>query len=81
MKKVFIWLLSFGGLACIAEVSDDIKCISLNNQLCHVRPTFVNANSSELKCGGSCDNIDDPCARRCVSDKVRNMNAKVFHLM
>ena len=33
------------------------------------------------KFGGSCNTIDDPYARLCVSNKVKNMNAKLFHLM
>ena len=33
------------------------------------------------KCGESCTNIDDLYARGCVSNKVKNMNVKVFNLM
>ena len=33
------------------------------------------------KCGESCTNIDDLYARVCVSNKVKNMNVKVFNLM
>ena len=32
-------------------------------------------------CVGSCSIIDDPYARMCVPNKVKNMNVKVFNLM
>ena len=34
-----------------------------------------------LKCGGSCNTIDNPHARVCVLNKVKNINVKVFYLM
>ena len=33
------------------------------------------------KCSGSCNNINDPYAKLCVSDAVKNINVKVFNLM
>ena len=33
------------------------------------------------KCDGSCNTIDDPCARVCVLNKVKKMNVKVFNLV
>ena len=33
------------------------------------------------KCSGSCNNINDPYAKFCVSDVVKNMNVKVFNLV
>ena len=85
-------LLSFGGsLTCVAEVSDGIKCVSLNNQPYQAGPTLLDVNSYELlyysfvvnvnKCCGSCTTIDDPYARICVPNKVKNMNVKVFNLI
>ena len=32
-------------------------------------------------CSGSCNNINDPYAKLCVPDVVKNMNIKVFNLM
>ena len=32
-------------------------------------------------CGGSCKNINKPCAKKCVPDVVRNLNVKVFNLV
>ena len=33
------------------------------------------------KCSGSCNNINDPCAKLCVPDVVNNINVKIFNLM
>ena len=46
------------------------NCISMNNQVCKIRPEIINVNSNEpifypfsiktSKCNGSCNNINDP---------------------
>ena len=33
------------------------------------------------KCSGSCNNINDPYAKLCVLDVVKNIKVKVFNLM
>ena len=63
----------------------------MTNQECKVRPEIVNVNSNETlfypfsirasKCSGSCNNINDPYAKMCVPDVVKNLNVKVFNLM
>ena len=63
----------------------------MNNQECKVRPEIVNVNSNELlfypfniktsRCSDSCNNIDDPYAKLCVPDVIKNLNIKVFNLM
>ena len=68
-----------------------LKCISVTNQECKVRPKIVNVNSDEpvfypfniktSKCGGSCNNINDPYVKMCVPDVVKNLKVKVFNLM
>ena len=68
-----------------------LRCISMNNQECKVRPEIVNVNSDEpvfypfsiktSKCSGSCNNINDPYAKMCVPDVIKNINVKVFNLM
>ena len=77
----------FGSLSNI----NPLKCISLKNQECKVRPEIVNINSNDPifypfsikvnKCSGNCNNINDPYARICVPDTVKNLNVKVFNLM
>ena len=32
-------------------------------------------------CGGSCNNVNDPFAKLCVPDVVKDGNLKVFNLM
>ena len=61
------------------------------NQECKVRPEIVNINSNNPifypfsvktnKCSGNCNNINDPYARICAPDIVKNLNVKVFNLM
>ena len=33
------------------------------------------------KCKGSCNTINDPNAKLCVPDTIKNINVKVFNLM
>ena len=33
------------------------------------------------KCSGSCNNINDPYAKLCVPNVVKNINVRVFNLM
>ena len=71
--------------------TNQLTCISMNNQECNVRPDIINVNSDEQvlypfsiktsKCSGSCNNINDPYAKMCVPDVVKNLNVKVFNLM
>ena len=68
-----------------------LRCISMNNQECKVRPEIVNVNSNEpvfypfsiktSKCNGSCSNINDPYTKLCVPDAVKNLNVEIFNLM
>ena len=68
-----------------------LSCISMTNKECKVRPEIINVNSDEpvfypfsiktSKCSGSCNNINDPYAKMCVPDVVKNLNVKVFNLM
>ena len=68
-----------------------LECVSMKNQECKVRPKIVNINRNHLifypfsvkinKCSGNCNNINDPYARICFPDTVKNLNVKVFNLM
>ena len=61
----------------------------MNNQECQVRPQIVNFNSKEpvffpfsiktSKWSGSCNN--DPYAKLCAPDVVKNLNVKIFSLV
>ena len=67
-----------------------LSCISMNNQAFKARPEIVNVNSNNpvfypfsiktSKCSGNCSNINDPYAKICVPDVVKNLSFKVFNL-
>ena len=44
-------------------------------------PVFYPLSIKVNKCGGDCNNINDPFAKLCVPDIVRDMNIKVFNLL
>ena len=64
-----------------------LECVSAINQKCMLRPKIINLNADESvfyplsikvnKCGGDCNNINDPMAKLCVRDAVKDMNIKV----
>ena len=68
-----------------------LSCISLKNQECKVRPKIADINSNNPifylfsikinKCSGSCNNINNPYAKICVPDTVKDLNVRVFNLM
>ena len=70
---------------------NSLVCISMKNQECKVRPQIVTVNTNEpvffpfsiktSKCSGSCNNINDPYAKMCIPDVIKNLNVKVFNLM
>ena len=88
IKKIFY----IGSLFLSSLVSTtSLNCISIKNQECKVRPEIINVNSNEpvfypfsiktSKWSGSCNNINDPYAKICGPDAVKNLNVKLFNLM
>ena len=87
VKKVF-----FTGITILSSFTslNSLRCISMNNQECEVRPQIVNVNSDASvffpfgiktsKCSGRCNNINDPYAEMCVPDVVKNFNVKGINL-
>ena len=88
IKQIFISKITF--FVSLSSVNS-LECVSMNNQECKVRPEIVNVNSNEtlfypfsiktIRCSGSCNNINDPYAKLCVPDVVKNLNIKGFNLM
>ena len=88
VKKVF-----FIGLTILSNFTNEIplSCISMNNQAYQVRPEIINVNSNEpiffpfsiktSKCSDSCNNINDPYAKICVPNVIKDLNVKIFNLM
>ena len=87
VKKVFI----LGLTVLSSSITSALKCISFNNQGCKVRPKIVDVSSDNPifypssveinRCNGDCNSINDPYAKICVSEVVKNLNVKVFNLM
>ena len=88
IKKVF-----FLGLTILSHFTNvsSLSCIQMNNQQCKARPEIINVNSNNpisypfsiktSKCSRNCNNINDPYAKICVPDVVKDLNVKVFNLM
>ena len=80
-KKVFVLRLTI-----LSSITNALECISMKNKKCRVRPEIVNVSSNNPifhpfsiktnKCSGNCNNINDPYARICVSDTVKNFMLK-----
>ena len=88
IKQIFIsTLMYFGNLSNV----NSLECVSMKNQECKVSPEIVDINSNNPifyplsikvnKCSGNCNNINDPYAKICVPDTVKDLNVKVFNLM
>ena len=88
IKKIFY----IGSLFLLSLVSTTtLSCISIKNQECKVRPEIININSNNPvfypfsikinKCSGNCNNINNPYAKICVPDVIKDLNVKVFNLM
>ena len=92
-KKVFFTELTI--LSSFANTiplsANKLSCISMNSQPCKARPEIDNVNSDnpifypfsvkKSKCSGNCNNINDPYAKICVSDVVKDFNVKSFNLI
>ena len=86
-KKAFTMMTTFFDLSYV----NSLECISMNNQECKARPKIIDVNNDEPlfypysikvnKCIGSCSNINDPYAKLCVPDIIKNINVKVFNLI
>ena len=88
-KRIFVSAMMF--FVCSLSSVNPLECVSMNSQKCKLRPEIVNVNSNEplffpfsietSKRSGSCNNINNPYAKLCVPDFVKNLNVKVFNLM
>ena len=86
VKKVFVL-----GLTVLLNFTNALKCLSMKNQECKVRPeiNYINSNNPICypfsvkvnKCSGNWNNINNPYVRICVLDTVKNLNVKIFNLM
>ena len=61
---------------------NSLECVSMNNQECKTKTKIIDIKNNEPvfysfcikvnKCSGSCNNINNPYAKLCVSDVIRN---------
>ena len=88
IKKGFFTRLTF--LSALTSMIS-LSCISVTNQECKVRSEIASINGDDpvffpigiktRKCSGSCNNINNPCAKLCVLDVAENLIVKVFNLV
>ena len=87
VKKVFVL-----GLTVLSSIiTGALNCVSMNHQKCEIRPKIDDINSNNPmfypfnvkinRCSGNCNNINDPYAKICVPDTVKDLNVRVFNLM
>ena len=70
---------------------NSLECISMSNQECKTRTKIIDINNNEPmsypfsikvnKCSGSCNGVNDPYAKLCVPDIIKNINVKVINLI
>ena len=70
-----------------------LECLSLINEKCKLRPKILDVNEGVdealfypynvliNKCSGSCNTLDDPMARLCVPNIIKNVNMKVYNFL
>ena len=68
-----------------------LKCVSVVNEKCMARPKIIDTNANKPvfyplsvkvnKCSGSCNTINDPIAKLCMPDVVKDLNLKVFNML
>ena len=89
IKKYFFTAVTF--FSCNVLSVNSLECISMDNQEWKIRSERINVNTNDSmfylcsitinKCKGSCNTINDPYAKLCVPDSIKNINLKVFNLI
>ena len=89
IKKCFFTAITFIGFN--LSGINSLECASMNNQECKIRTEIINLNTNEPifysysikinRSKGSCNTINDPYAKICVPDQIKDTNLKVFNLL
>ena len=70
-----------------------LECLSVINRECMPRPKILDVNEGigealfypynvlVNKCSGSCNTLDNPMARICVPNIIKNVNIKVYNFL
>ena len=53
----------------------------VRSRIVDISPMFCPFSIKVNKCSGNCNNINNPYAKICVPDTVKDLNVKVFNLM
>ena len=87
IKKCFFTTMASFNLSNV----NSLVCVLMNNQECKIRTEIINLNTNEPmfypysikinRCKGSCNTINNPYAKICVPDQIKNTNVKVFNLL
>ena len=82
IKKCFFTAMTFFNLSNV----NSLECVSMNNQERQIRTEIINLNTNEPmfypysieinRCKGSCNTINDPYVKICVSDQIKNTKCK-----
>ena len=88
-----MWLINLAvSLFSILKVNA-LECLSVINRKCMPRRKILNINEGVgealfypynvlvNKCSGSCNTLDDPMARICVPNIIKNVNMKVYDFL
>ena len=64
-----------------------LECVSVINRKCMPRPKILDVNKGVgknvlvNKCSGSCDTINNPMAKLCVSKTIKRINMQVYNFL
>ena len=82
VKKMFV----LGLTVLSSSITGALNCVSMNNQECKVRSEIADINSNNPmfypfsvkvnRCSGNCNKINNPYAKICVPDTVKDLNVK-----
>ena len=80
ITKCFFTAMTFFNLSNV----NSLECVSMNNQECKIRTEIINLNTNQPmlypysikinRCKRSCNTINDPYARICVPNQIKNTN-------
>ena len=89
IKKVFLQAITFFSSIVLNIIS--LECVSMKNQECKTRTKIIDINNNEPvfylfgikvnSCSGSCNSTNDPYAKLCVPDIIKNIFVNAFNLM
>ena len=87
--NMFITAMTFVGWGAFNGIP--LRYVSMSNEEYKLRPAIMNINSNKFlfhsysvavnKCSGNCNDINNPYAKLCVPDVVKDINVKVSNLI